>query len=124
MARRCTESTNSVPEYFTPQAHSQRPHVTTANQLFVFVCLETLTDGDNPVYTTMWFHAQFSSTQNTSTPSSAAISVHFDTNRTAVFFVCGKGPRSRSYGRTAALRLLVQPCDVDDDNDDYFLSFS
>jgi hypothetical protein len=35
----------------------------------------------------------------------------------------GEGPRSRSYGRTAALRLLVQPCDEDDDDDDYFLSF-
>jgi hypothetical protein len=36
----------------------------------------------------------------------------------------GEGPRSRRYGRTAALRLLVQPCDEDDDDDDYFLSFS
>jgi hypothetical protein len=26
----------------------------------------------------------------------------------------GKGPRSRRYGRTAALRLIVQPCDEDD----------
>jgi hypothetical protein len=25
-----------------------------------------------------------------------------------------KGPRSRRYGRTAALRLLVQPCDEDE----------
>jgi hypothetical protein len=38
------------------------------------------------------------------------------------FFFCGEGPRSRRYGRTAALRLLVKPCD--DDDDDYFLSFS
>jgi hypothetical protein len=37
-------------------------------------------------------------------------------------FFCGEGPRSRRYGRTAALRLLVQPSDGDDD--DYFLSFS
>jgi hypothetical protein len=29
-----------------------------------------------------------------------------------------KGPRSRRYGRTAALRLLVQP--YDEDEDDYF----
>jgi hypothetical protein len=29
-------------------------------------------------------------------------------------FFCGEGPRSRRYGRTAALRLLVQPCDEDD----------
>jgi hypothetical protein len=25
-----------------------------------------------------------------------------------------EGPRSRCYGRTAALRLIVQPCDEDD----------
>jgi hypothetical protein len=30
------------------------------------------------------------------------------------FFLCGEGPRSRYYGRTAALRLIVQPCDEDD----------
>jgi hypothetical protein len=30
----------------------------------------------------------------------------------------GEGPRSRRYGRTAALRLLVQPCDEDDDDVD------
>jgi hypothetical protein len=30
-----------------------------------------------------------------------------------VFFIC-EGPRSRCYGRTAALRLIVQPCDKDD----------
>jgi hypothetical protein len=29
-------------------------------------------------------------------------------------FLCGEVPRSRSYGRTAALRLLVQPCDEDE----------
>jgi hypothetical protein len=34
-----------------------------------------------------------------------------------------EGPRSRRYGRTAALRLLVQPYDGDDDDDYYFLSF-
>jgi hypothetical protein len=27
---------------------------------------------------------------------------------------CGEGPRSRCYGRTAALMLIVQPCDEDD----------
>jgi hypothetical protein len=46
--------------------------------------------------------------------------------RTGLFF-SGEGPRSRRYGRTAAMRLLVQPCDEDDDHDDddyYFLSFS
>jgi hypothetical protein len=35
----------------------------------------------------------------------------------------GEEPRSRRYGRTAAMRLLVQPCDEDED-DGYFLSFS
>jgi hypothetical protein len=35
----------------------------------------------------------------------------------------GEGPRSRRYGRTAALRLLVQACDEDDDDDDYFYPF-
>jgi hypothetical protein len=35
----------------------------------------------------------------------------------------GEGPRSRRYGRTAALRLIVQPYDGDDD-DYYFLSFT
>jgi hypothetical protein len=34
--------------------------------------------------------------------------------------VYGEGPRSRYYGRTAALRLIVQPCD----EDDYFFSLS
>jgi hypothetical protein len=34
--------------------------------------------------------------------------------------VSAEGPRSRCYGRTAALRLLVQPYD----EDDYFLSLS
>jgi hypothetical protein len=34
------------------------------------------------------------------------------------FLFC-KGPRSRCYGRTAALRLIVQPCD----EDDQFFSF-
>jgi hypothetical protein len=34
-------------------------------------------------------------------------------------FLCGEGPRSRCYGRTAALTRLVQPCD----EDDYFTFF-
>jgi hypothetical protein len=38
-------------------------------------------------------------------------------------FFSGKGPRSRRYGRAAALRLIVQPCD-DNEDDNYFLSFS
>jgi hypothetical protein len=29
-------------------------------------------------------------------------------------FFRGEGPRSRCYGSTAALRLLVQPCDEDE----------
>ena len=31
------------------------------------------------------------------------------------FFLRGEGPRSRNYGRTAVLRLNVQPCDEDED---------
>ena len=37
--------------------------------------------------------------------------------------VCAEGPRSRCYGRTAALRLIVQPCDEDEEKDDQFFSF-
>jgi hypothetical protein len=33
--------------------------------------------------------------------------------RKTLFLFC-EGPRSRYYGRTAALSLLVQPCDEDD----------
>jgi hypothetical protein len=40
-----------------------------------------------------------------------------------LFFLSGGGPRSRRYGRTAGMRLIVQPYDEDDD-DDYFLSVS
>jgi hypothetical protein len=32
-------------------------------------------------------------------------------------FFCAEGPRSRRYGRTAALRLIVQHCDGDDEKD-------
>jgi hypothetical protein len=39
---------------------------------------------------------------------------------TRYFFFCGEGPRCRSYGRTAALRLIVQPCDEDEEKDDQF----
>jgi hypothetical protein len=41
---------------------------------------------------------------------------------TPYFFFSSEGPRSRRYGRTAALRLIVQPCDEgdDDDDDDYY----
>jgi hypothetical protein len=31
-----------------------------------------------------------------------------------IIFFFGKRPRSRCYGRTLALRLIVQPCDEDD----------
>jgi hypothetical protein len=31
-----------------------------------------------------------------------------------------EGPRSRSYGRTAALKLIVQHCDEDEEKDDQF----
>jgi hypothetical protein len=33
-------------------------------------------------------------------------------------FFCGEGPRSRCYGRTAALRLIVQPFDEDEEKED------
>jgi hypothetical protein len=36
------------------------------------------------------------------------------------FFLCAELPRSRRYGRTAALRLLVQPCDEDDQFSSFF----
>jgi hypothetical protein len=40
-------------------------------------------------------------------------------------FFCGEGPRSRSYGRTAALRLVVQPRDEDEEKDDrFFFNFT
>jgi hypothetical protein len=35
-------------------------------------------------------------------------------------FFCGEGPRSRYYGRTTALKLIVQPCDEDEEKDDQF----
>jgi hypothetical protein len=43
--------------------------------------------------------------------------------RLSYFFFSGEGPRSRRYGRTAAMRLIVQPYNEDED-DDYFLCFS
>jgi hypothetical protein len=39
------------------------------------------------------------------------------------FFFCGEGPHSRSYGRTAALRLSVQSCDDQEQDDQYFSFF-
>jgi hypothetical protein len=33
------------------------------------------------------------------------------------YYYCGGGPRSKCYGRTAALRLIVHPCDEDEDDD-------
>ena len=38
-------------------------------------------------------------------------------------FFFGEEPRSRSYGRTAALRLIVQLCDEDEEKDDHFFIF-
>jgi hypothetical protein len=32
----------------------------------------------------------------------------------SLFFIFLEGPRGRCYGRTAALRLIVQPCNEDD----------
>jgi hypothetical protein len=34
------------------------------------------------------------------------------------FLFVEKGARSRRYGRTAALRLIVQPCDEVEEKDD------
>ena len=34
-----------------------------------------------------------------------------------LFFYCGEEPRGRNYGRNAALRFIVQPCDVDEEKD-------
>ena len=45
-------------------------------------------------------------------------------NVSHVSFFCGEGPRGRSYGRTAALTLIVQPCDEDEEKDDHFFHFS
>jgi hypothetical protein len=39
----------------------------------------------------------------------------------AIFFE--KGPAARCYGRTAALRLIVRPCDEDEEKDQFFFSF-
>jgi hypothetical protein len=36
------------------------------------------------------------------------------TNKTTFFLFSGEGPRSRRYGRTAALWLTVQPYDEED----------
>jgi hypothetical protein len=37
-----------------------------------------------------------------------------------IFLFFGEGPRSRCYGRTAVLRLIVLPCDEDEEKDDLF----
>jgi hypothetical protein len=37
--------------------------------------------------------------------------VHHHHHHLVFFF---EGPRNRCYGRTAALKLIVQPCDEDD----------
>ena len=39
-------------------------------------------------------------------------------------FFCAEVPRSRSNRRTAALRLIVQPCDkVEEKDDQFFFTF-
>jgi hypothetical protein len=45
---------------------------------------------------------------------------HIIKSHNMINFFCGKGLRSRRYGRTAALRLVVQPYDEDEDDDDYY----
>jgi hypothetical protein len=39
------------------------------------------------------------------------------------FFLSDEGPRSRRYGRTAAMRLIVQPYDEDEDDYYFFCPF-
>jgi hypothetical protein len=39
------------------------------------------------------------------------------------YFFGDEGPRSRRYRRTAALRLIVQPCDEDEEKVDKFSIF-
>jgi hypothetical protein len=42
-----------------------------------------------------------------------------------IFLFGGEGPHSRRYGRTAALTLIVQPCDEDGEKyDPFFFYFS
>jgi hypothetical protein len=54
--------------------------------------------------------------------SAALESRAHDGNRQVEYFLfLDEGPRSRRYGRTAALRLIVQPYDEGEDNC-YFLS--
>jgi hypothetical protein len=40
------------------------------------------------------------------------------TSQIFFFLGGGEGPRSRCYGRTAALRLIMQHCDEDEEKDD------
>jgi hypothetical protein len=40
-----------------------------------------------------------------------------------LYIFCGEGPRSRSYGSTAALRLIVQTCDEDEEKGVQFFLF-
>jgi hypothetical protein len=42
------------------------------------------------------------------------INVLRSSRKVPVFFLSGEGPHSRRYGRTAAMRLIVQPCDEDE----------
>jgi hypothetical protein len=39
------------------------------------------------------------------------------------FFFSGEGPRSRRYGRTAAMRLIVQSREENEDDDYFFCPF-
>jgi hypothetical protein len=56
--------------------------------------------------------------------STRLYSCNIQTSRTVtVSTVSGEGPRSRRYGRTAALRLLVQTYDENEDDDYYFYLF-
>jgi hypothetical protein len=57
-------------------------------------------------------------TRNIVEPGYNDIGLYDTSPITSDFFLCSEGPRSRCYGRTAALRLIVQPCDEDEDKGD------
>jgi hypothetical protein len=78
---------------------------------------------DRPVAdASTWQHKH---SQETNIHATGGIRTHDPSKRSAANLrsFSGEGPRSRRYGRTAALRLIVQPYGEDED-DYYFLSFS
>jgi hypothetical protein len=45
-------------------------------------------------------------------------------NQPSNVFVFWEGPRSKCYGRTVALRLIVHPCDENEEKGDQFFQCS